>query len=162
MLKKLNATKKGLFTGLFMIAITLVLYYSKLPFDSPFQYIVYLAYAFGIVWTLYDFNRTGEHSGKFKEYFSQGFKCFIVVTLLMVLFTAIFNWMHPEFKAEMAKAYGDELRKKGNTTPVEIEAGIKKMKDFYIIMLLSGAIFGYLLIGAVVTLVTALMFTRRK
>lgn len=162
MLKNLNATKKGLLTGLFMIAMTLVLFYSKLPFDSPFQYIVYLAYAFGIVWTLYDFNRSGNHSGKFGEFFSQGFRCFIVVTLLMVLFTAAFNWFHPEFKTEMANAYRDELVKKGNTTAPEIEAGVKKMKDFYIVMLLSGAIFGYLLIGAVVTLVTTLMFTRRK
>jgi len=52
--------------------------------------------------------------------------------------------------------------KKGNTTPAEIESQVKKMKDFYIVMLLSGAIFGYLLIGAVVTLVTSLMYTRRK
>jgi len=162
MLKNLNATKKGLITGVLMIALTLVFYYSKLPFDSPYQYVIYLAYAFGIVWTLYEFNRKGEHEGKFGQYFSQGFKCFIVVTLMMVLFTVAFNWMHPEFKAEMATAYQNELVKKGNTTPAEIESQVKKMKDFYIVMLLSGAIFGYLLIGAVVTLVTSLMYTRKK
>lgn len=162
MLQNLSATKKGLLTGLLMIALTLLFYYSKLPVDSPFQYLVYIVYAFGIVWTLYDFSKNGEHTGKFGEFFSQGFKCFIVVTLLMVLFTAGFNWLHPEFKEEMAKAYGEDLLKKGNSTPIEIAANIKKMKDFYIVMLVSGAIFGYLIIGAVVTLVTTLMYTRRK
>jgi len=162
MLQNLSATKKGLLTGLLMIALTLLFYYSKLPVDSPFQYLVYIVYAFGIVWTLYDFSKNGEHSGKFGEFFSQGFKCFVVVALLMVVFTAVFNWLHPEFKEAMAKAYGEDLLKKGNSTPIEIAANIKKMKDFYIVMLVSGAIFGYLIIGAVVTLVTTLMYTRRK
>lgn len=161
-MKNITATKKGLFTGLMMIALSLLFYYAKLPFDSPFQYIVYLAYAFGIVWTLYDFNKSGEHQGKFGEFFLQGFKCFIVVTLLMVLFTAVFNMMHPEFKEEMAQAYKEDLIKKGNTTPAELETIVKKAKDFYIVMLISGAIFGYLIIGAVVTLVSTLMYTRRK
>jgi uncharacterized membrane protein YedE/YeeE len=145
-----------------MIALTLLFFYSKLSFDSPFQYVVYIAYAFGIVWTLYDFSKNGEHSGKFGEFFLQGFRCFIVVTLLMVLFTAAFNMLHPEFKEQMAIAYKEELVKKGNTTAPEIESNIKKMKDFYIVMLISGAIFGYLIIGAVVTLATTLMYTRRK
>lgn len=162
MLRNLSATKKGLITGLLMIALSLLFYYSKLPFDSPFQFVVYVAYAFGIVWTLFDFSKNGTHSGKFGEFFLQGFKCFVVVTLLMVLFTAGFNLLHPEFKDQMAVAYKAELLKKGNATPVEIESNVKKMKDFYVIMLVSGAIFGYLIIGSVVTLVTTFMYTRRK
>ncbi len=162
MLKNLNATKKGLITGLLMIGISLLIFYAKLPFDSPLQYLIYIIFAAGIVWTLLDFSRSGKHSNKFGEYFSQGFKCFIVVTLLMVIFTFVFNKMHPEFKEQMAQAYRAEMVGKGNSTPAEMDRNIEKMKDFYIVMLVSSAIFGYLIIGAVVTASVSFLLKRRN
>ena len=94
----LDATKKGLLTGLIMIGLSLLFYYTKQPFDSPLQYLIYVIYAAGIVWTIYEFSKTEENLNKFGAFFLQGFKCFIVITLLMVVFTFVFNKMHPEFK----------------------------------------------------------------
>jgi hypothetical protein len=162
MLKKLDATKKGLITGLIMIGLSLAIFYTGQPFDSPLQYIIYIVYAAGIIWTSYDFSRSAENTNKFGAFFLQGFKCFIVITLLMIIFTIVFNKMHPEFKEDMAKAYNEELVKKGNSTPAEITDKIAKMKDYYLTMLISGAIFGYLLIGAVITASTSLLFLKRK
>ena len=162
MLKNLNATKKGLITGLLMVGLSLLIYYAKLAFDSPVQYVIYFVYAAGIVWTLITFSGSGNHSNKFGEFFLQGFKCFVVVTLVMVVFTFIFNKLHPEFKDEMAAAYKTEMISKGNTTPAEIETNIAKAKDFYIVMLISSAIFGYLIIGAVVTATVSLLVRKRN
>ncbi len=80
----------------------------------------------------------------------------------MVAFTFIFNRLHPEFKDEMAKAYSEDLAKKGNSTPAEMAGNVEKMKQYYLTMLISGAIFGYLLIGAAITAVTSLFFIKRK
>lgn len=158
----LNATKKGLLTGLIMIGLSLLLYYTKQPFDSPTQYLIYIAYAGGIVWTIYAFSKTEENNNKFGTFFLQGFKCFIVITLLMVVFTYVFNKMHPEFKDEMVKAYREEMVSKGNTTPDEMLKNIEKAKEYYLTMLLSGAIFGYLLAGAAITAVTSFLFLKRN
>ena len=162
MLRNLNATRKGLITALLMTGLSFLLYYAKLSFDSPFQYIIYIVYAAGIVWTLLDFSRSGEHSNKFGSFFLQGFKCFIVVTLVMVVFTFIFNKMHPEFKDGMVDAYRADMISKGNTTPAEMETNISKAKDYYLIMLISGAIFGYLLIGATVSAIVSLLVRKRN
>lgn len=162
MLKKLDATKKGIIAGLIMIGLSLVIFYSGQPFDSPLQFVIYIVYAAGIIWTIYGFSRSAENTNKFAAFFLQGFKCFIVITLLMIIFTFVFNKMHPEFKEDMAKAYHAELVKKGNSTPAEIADKIVKMKDYYLTMLISGAIFGYLLIGAVITASTSLLFLKRK
>ena len=54
------------------------------------------------------------------------------------------------------------MLKKGNKTAAEMETNLKKAKDYYLTMLLSGAIFGYLLIGSTFTLVTSLFFTKRN
>jgi hypothetical protein len=162
MLQNLNATKKGLITGVIMISLSLLFFYSGQSFDSPLQYLIYAVYAAGIVWSVYSFSKTAEDKDKFGAYFSQGFKCFIVVSLLMVIFTFVFNKMHPEFKEQMGIAYKDELVKKGNSTPAEIESGVEKMKGYYLTMLISGAIFGYLLIGAAITAVSSFLFMKRK
>ena len=145
-----------------MIGISLGIFYSGQPFDSPLQYLIYIVYAGGIVWTIYEFSKSEGNTNKFGAFFLQAFKCFIVITLLMVVFTFVFNKLHPEFKEDMVKAYTDELVKKGNSTPAEILKNIESAKDYYLTMLISGAIFGYLMIGAVITAATSLMFIKRK
>lgn len=145
-----------------MISLSLLFFYTGQPFESPVQYLIYVLYAAGIVWSLYDFSGSAENTNTFGAYFLQGFKCFIVVTLLMVIFTFVFNKMHPEFKDQMGVAYTDELTKKGNSTPAEIKSNVEKMKGYYLTMLISGAIFGYLLIGAVITSLSSFLFLRRK
>ena len=162
MLKDLNATKKGLITGLLMIVLSLVFYYSGQPFDSPTQYLIYIIYAAGIIWTVYDYSKSVGNTNKFSAFFLQAFKCFIVITLLMVVFTFVFNKLHPEFKEEMVKAYNEDMTKKGNTTPAEMLKNIERAKDYYLTMLISGAIFGYLLIGAVISIAASLLFMKRK
>lgn len=162
MLKNLNATKKGLITGVLMIGLSLIFFYSKQANDNPYQYIIYFVYTLGVVWTLFDFAKKGEHRNKFGEFFLQGFKCYIVVTLLMVVFTLAFNKLHPEFRDQMAEVYRKDLIAKKDKTLVEIETIVKQTKDYYIVMLISGAIFVYLIIGTVVTLVTTFTLRSRK
>ncbi|MEZ5028334.1 MAG: DUF4199 domain-containing protein [Ferruginibacter sp.] len=161
-MKNINATNKGLLTGIIMIALSLIFYYTGQPFESPLQYVIYIVYAAGIVWTIFDYSKSGKNSNKFGDFFLQAFKCFIVVALLMVVFTFVFNKLHPEFRDEMAKAYGDELIKKGNSTPAEVQANIDKMKQYYLTMLISSAIFGYLLTGAAISAVASLFFIKKK
>jgi Protein of unknown function (DUF4199) len=162
MLNKLSATYKGLITALLMIGLSLAIYYSGLKPDSQLQYLIYLLYAAGITWSIYSFSRSADNPNKFGAYFQQGFKCFIVVTLFMVLFTYAFNKMHPEFREEMAKAVQKEMEAKGNSTPAEIASNVAKMKEYYLTMLISGAIFAYLLMGAVIAAVASLLFTKRN
>lgn len=162
MLQNLNATRKGLFTGALMIALSLLFYYTGQPVESPLQYIIYLVYTAGIVWTIYSYSKSEAYTNKFGDSFLQGFKCFIVVSLMMVMFTIIFNKLHPEFKDQMAKAYSEDMIKKGNSTPAEIAANVEKMKQYYLTMLISGAIFGYLLFGAAVSALMSFVFLKRK
>lgn len=161
---QLNLTPavKGLLTGTLMIGIALASFYGGLPADSPLQYLIYLAYALGITWTIRSFRHTEKFTGAFWDNFNQGFRCFIVVTLMMVAFTALFSKMHPEFAEETAKMYKDQLIKEAKSkTPVEIDAAVTSYKNGYTTMLVYSSIFGYLIIGAAVTAVLS-AFTRRK
>lgn len=150
-----NATYKGLITGLIMLAISLAIFYYRKSFENGLQYITYAVYVAGIVWAMVTYSNMAHAIRSFRNYFSQGFKCFIVVTLVMVSFTYIFIKSDPSMKEEMAKNYRIGLEKQGNLTPAEMDKNVENAKEYYITMLTSAAIFGYLVIGALVTAVTA-------
>lgn len=153
---------KGLITAAIMIAIALITYYSGMPASSPFQFLVYAVYAIGVVWTIVAYSKTSLFTGKFGDTFNQGFRCFIVVILMMVLFTAVFSATHPEFAEESSKYYREELLKDKSKLPPDVDAAVAKFKKNYTLTLVYGSIIGYLFIGAVVTAVTSLLITRRK
>ena len=162
MTEKITPAIKGLITGLLMILTYAVIFYTQDPSNYRFQYLSYVIYAAGVVWTLWAHSLSPLFTGKFGNLFNQGFRCFIVVTLLMVLYIGIFNSLHPEFKEEMAKAYKEQLVKAANNTPTEIEQEITTFKKQYAVRLVSGSIFGYLIIGAGLTAIVSLLFIRRQ
>jgi ABC-type Na+ efflux pump permease subunit len=70
--------------------------------------------------------------------------------------------MNPGMKEQMATTYRADLEAKGNYTVAEINTMVQKAKDYFAIMLTSMAIFGYLIIGSMVTLLTTLFFLKKK
>ncbi len=160
---QLTPALKGLLTGLLMIGIALASFYGRLPGDSPLQYLIYLAYTAGVTWTVLAYKRSDSYSGKFWDAFNQGFRCFIIVTLLMVLFTVVFSKMHPEFVTTQTAMYKEQLIKESTSkTPAEIEDAVSRYKNGYTTMLVYSSIFGYLIFGAAVTTVLSAFTTRRS
>lgn len=161
-MRKLNATTQGLITGLAMIAGSMLIYRLQGNFDNNLQYIVYAMYIAGIIWAITHFKKHSSQKKNFKNYFSQGFKCFIVVTLLMVGFTWIFMVLNPGMEEEMAVNYRADLEAKKNYTAAEIDSMVAKASEYFTPMLISMAIFGYLIIGALVTVVASLVISKRE
>lgn len=160
---KITPLIKGTITGIMMVIMTLVLYYSKIPIESNLHYAVYILYAAGIAWALISYSRSASYTGKFGDIFGQGFRCFIVITLIMVAFTAIFSMQHPEFAEKAANYYKEDLIKEKNKTPAEIEKLVADAKKQYTTSLVSLTIFGYLITGAIITAAgSALLLMRRK
>ncbi len=152
---------KGLITAVLMIATFLVVFNTNKE-SGGLQYIVYGFYGLGITWTLLSYRRSASFTGKFADLFSQGFRCFIVVTLSIALFYWIFNSMHPEFAEESAASFKERLMQSKDKMPPDIESEVATFKKQYTLKLVSGAIFGYLIIGVGVTGAGAALLSRRK
>lgn len=162
---KLSPSIKGLITSALMIAVFLGVYYSGKNAENRIQYLVYVIYALGIYWTVVSWRQSESFTGNFGDAFSQGFRCFIVVTLAIAIFYGIFNYLHPEFAEESAKALRSNLEESVNRNeimPKDIEPQVAAFKKQYTLRLISKAIFGYLIIGAAVTAVLSGILTRRK
>lgn len=163
-MKKVSPLIKGLITAAAMIIVASVLYYSSASANTGLQNIAYVIFAGGIFWTLYDYSRSAEYAGKFGDIFLQGFRCFIIVALVMVVYLGIFLKMHPEIAEVSAKAYREYLmEKEKNRTPKEIDELVAKGKSNFTMTMVSGAIFQYLLLGSIFTAAGAgLLIIRRK
>ncbi len=162
---KISPAIKGIITALLMIGVILMIYNQGKNADTRLQYLVYAIYAIGIVWTLVAFRQTAAFTGSFGNLFGQGFRCFIVVTLFMALFYGIFNYTHPEFAEESAKFYREQLElavAKNERLPTDIDPEVATFKKQYTLKLVSGAIFGYLIIGVAVTAAISAFLMRRK
>jgi vacuolar-type H+-ATPase subunit I/STV1 len=162
-MKKLTPLVKGLITAPIMLGLTLFIFYSKQTDNSLLNYLIIVVFAAGIVWTLYDYRRSVNPDAKFGELFGQGFRCFIVVTLIMVTFTGIFSAAHPEFAEKDAESYREYLKKEDkDKTPDEQEKMVENYKKHYTTQLVSTAIFGYLVIGSLITAVGSVILLLRK
>lgn len=154
-MKKFTPLAKGLFTAIAMILFSLCIYYFKLGRYRGIENFMYVLYAAGIIWTLIEHSKMAQFTGKFQELFSQGFRCFIIVTLIMIIFTALFSMTHPEMAEERAVIYKEYLIKEKKRQPAEIEKDVAAYKKHYTTQLVSTSIFGYLIIGAIFTLAGA-------
>lgn len=154
---------KGLITAALMVVVFLLVYRSDKDGSSYLQYFVYGIYGAGIIWTLLGYRQSDSYTGKFADSFQQGFKCFVVVTLGMALFYGLFNYLHPEFAEQTAVAYKEQLVKEStDKTPMEIDEAVATFKKQYTLKLVSGAIFGYLIIGALITGAGSVLINLKK
>ncbi len=159
-MKILTPTVKGIITGLLMIAVSITVYYFEAlneKFLAPLSYLIYIA---GIVWTLVAFSNQ-EVLKSLKTYFSQGFKCFIMVTFLMVIYNIIFIKLSPSIIEENAQQTREELIKLGTKTQSEIDTIVLQSKEYYTTIVTSVAIFWYLAIGSITTLVASFILLNK-
>ena len=159
----LNATRKGIITGTSMIVLGLLLISQKVSNTSGLQYLVFLLYGAGIVWAIYPVAQKGTLA--FKGLFNQGFRCFIIVALMMAVYTFVFfQFNKAQIDTAIETARQERLRTAKDRTPAEIEQEAKTTRKFYVPIMVSQTIFQYLLVGVVISTVTAgtLSLSRKK
>ncbi|MBS1755672.1 MAG: DUF4199 domain-containing protein [Bacteroidetes bacterium] len=155
-MKNINATKKGVLAALVMIILSLVFFYVlKYPVSGNNQIVILLVYVAAVIWSLLSFKSADSDTLKFKDYFSEGFKTFVVITLLMVIFTYVFYKFNPQILEDGIKLNNELLQKQGDHTPAEIEANSKKLRDIFLPMMTAINTLKYLIIGALVAAIGA-------
>ena len=155
---KLTATYKGLITGAVMIAVSLFLFYGmKLDHDDPSQLAVIGIYITGVVWSLVSLHRSSAGALTFKNYFSEGFKAFIVMTLMMVLFKGFFYYFNPQILEGIIAENEKIVLKEGNYTLAEVKNNSEQLRKIFMPMTLSLTTVTYLVFGAVTAVITGLV-----
>lgn len=146
-------------TAFLMMAISWLGFLNDIPNPTTAQLLVYGFYALS-TWFLLFFNRS--ESQAFKDFFQVGFRHFILVTLLMALFSYIFIQLHPDLIEDSAKQLRLAIQASNNRTPAEIERDVKLFIEGYPTAMVSRTIFGYLVVGSLVTVISSFLLTLQK
>ena len=162
-MKKLSATYIGLIIAALMILASIILFYGfgRAPKD-PAHLIVMGIYVVGICWSLLSLNPVEGEPLKFKQYFSQGFKTFIIVTLLMVIFTAIFYKLNPQIIDAFISENEALVAQGRDKTPAEIKANSDSLRSIFMPMTISLTTVVYLGLGALTSLVCGMILSNRQ
>jgi hypothetical protein len=162
-MKQTSPTQKGLITGALMILASLFsLYVLKNPVESYFQFIVYTLFCAGVLWSLLSYSIMAGDKKSFSNYFATGFKTFVVISLLMAVFAYIYFSFHVEFRDNKIAENSRMLLQQGNHLPKEIEENAEQLKKMFMPMMISAAIFRYLIIGALVTVIAAGLLSQKN
>lgn len=162
-MKYIIPRNKGLIIVAVMIILSVALFYGvKLDPSGRSQFAVLGVYVLGIAWTLIDFKRTSATDKSFKEYFATGFKAFIVITLLMVIYTFIFYKLNLQIREEGIAINNKLLLEEGNHTPAEIEKNAEQLRSIFIPMMVGINMFKYLITGALVTVIGAGFLSQKR
>ena len=145
--------------ALLMMAISWLGFLNYIPNPTTTQLSVYGLYALS-TWYLLFFNR--KESQAFKDFFQIGFRHFILVTLLMALFSYLFIQLHPNLVEDSAIQLRTTLQNTNNRTPAEIERDVKLFIEGYPSAMVSRTIFGYLVVGSLVTAISSFLLTLQK
>ena len=149
-----STTVKGFIIGLIMIAVSLTASFSGIEASGAFQWVIYCIFFAGIIVSIYQFGKQVNHNSTFGNYFAHGFKTSAMVTILMIAFLVIFMTVFPEFKEKAMEEAKKSMRSK-NLSQEQIEKALDLTKKFFMVFLIGGALLGYLLFGAIASLIGA-------
>lgn len=150
-MKYISPKQKGLITGGFMLLLSAITYYFTRSFDNSIIVVAYFVYAAGIVWTLVAFHNKKDEEKTFKNYFQQGFRCYIIVTLIMVCATWLFIKFNVPLQNEMIDFQRQQLKLSNNYTDPDIESKLASYKKLLLPGYTIGTILSYLGIGTLIT-----------
>lgn len=162
-MKNISAKYIGLLTGGLMVAVSLIMFYQfHFPDTGVIKYVCYSIYTIGITYTLYKFKDNGTEEKEFKNYFSEGFKTFVVVVLIMSLFTFIFYKLNPQILENTLAEINKYNAQDRNKTPGEVLENSNKLRSIFMPMTVATNTIMYLIIGALVTLIGAGLLSQKK
>lgn len=146
-----------------MVAASLILFYIlHFPENGKNQYFIYGIYTIGILVGLFFFHQNNHEESNFKNYFSEGFKVFVVVTLIMAVFTFIFYKINPQILENALVEINSYNAKDADKTPAEVTANAEKLRGIFIPMMIATTTVKNLVLGALITIVAAGFLSQKK
>lgn len=162
-MKNISAKYIGLITGGLMVLISLLMFYQfHYPDTGTVKYVCFSIYTIGIVAALFNFKNKHTEVKEFKDYFSEGFKTFVVVSLMMAIFTFVFYKMNPQIFEKAIEEINKINSLDTSKTPAEVIENGNKIRSIRLPMTVAINTIMYMIIGALVSLIGAGFLSQKK
>ncbi len=159
--QKKNLTfKYGLPTSIAMIIAAFVTLLSKSEENTIVNYIPIILLFTGIFISAIMYRKLNSGKADVGELFGNGFKMTALITIIMVLWTAVAFKIFPDAKERAIQA-GMRSMVEQKYTEKELTDGVQIMRDNFTIYNIFGVLFTYIIAGALCSFMAAI-FVRRK
>lgn len=149
-----SPTTKGFLLGLILIIIALATYFSGVDMTGGVQWVGYIIFFIGIIFCIAQYGKQINHHSTFGNYFAHGFKTSAIVTIIMVIYVVVFILLFPEFKDKAMEEARKNMNSK-NLSEEQMDKAIEISRKFFMTFLIAGTLIGYLILGAVASLIGA-------
>jgi hypothetical protein len=150
-----TSSTKGIIISLILIVIALATYFLDLDASSGIQYVSYVIFIAGIIWSVNIYGKQINHNSTFGNYFAHGFKVAALVTAIMIIYVVIFVNLFPDMKEKAMEAARKNMEAKGKMTPDQITQALTFTKKFFMVFAIGATLLGYLIFGALASLIGA-------
>lgn len=153
--KPISHIVAGLIIAAILVVYSILIQFLDLSQNQAMGWISYVILLGGLILFVNLYGKAKDHQVTFGNLFSYGFKATAIVTLIMVLFIIIFFMAFPEFKDKIVEAAREGMEKQGKMTDDQIDQGLAMFERNFILFSAGGALFMYLILGAIGSLIGA-------
>ena len=146
--------KYGLYTGIAIIVVGLILHIANLSFEQWAQWVMYIPFAIGLFLNAQAFAKANNHQVTYGNVFGSCFKASAVITLIVLAWGLLSIFIFPEMKEKGMEITQERMAEQGMSDE-QIEQGLEMSKKFFIPFMMGGIVFGYMLMGVVLSLIAA-------
>lgn len=145
----------GLTIAAILVVYSILLNYMDLSQNQSMGWLSYIILVGGLILFINLYGKAKNHQVTFGNLFSYGFKATAIITLIMIAFIIIFFLAFPEFKDKIVDAAREGMEKQGKMTDDQIDQGLEMFEKNFILFSAGGALFMYLILGAIGSLIGA-------
>ena len=150
-----SSTTKGIVIALILIVLALISFFMDMQPNSYLQYLSYVVFIVGIIWSVTLYGKQIDHNSTFGNYFAHGFKVAAVITAIMVIYVIIIINVSPDMKEKAMDAARKKMESKGNLSPDQMNQAIDITKRFFNVLVIGSTLIGYLIFGAIASVIGA-------
>jgi|KBSSwiStaDraftv2_1062776.scaffolds.fasta_scaffold116924_2 hypothetical protein len=145
----------GLIIGAVLIIYSLALNFAGKGQDRTLGWIAYLLFVVGLIVFINLYGNAKNNEITFGGLFSYGFKATAIATLLIVICLVIVISIMPDFKQKILDAMRQGMEDQGKLDDDKIDQTVKMFSKNFILFVVGGALFMYLLFGVIASLIGA-------
>jgi len=145
----------GILIGAVLIIYSLALNFAGKGQDRTLGWIAYLLFVVGLIVFINLYGNAKNNEITFGGLFSYGFKATAIATLLIVICLVIVISIMPDFKQKILDAMRQGMEDQGKLDDDKIDQTVKMFSKNFILFVVGGALFMYLLFGVIASLIGA-------
>lgn len=151
----------GLIIAAVIVIYSILLNFLGLSQNQSLGWLAYLLLIGGLIFFVNQYGKANDYTLSFGQLFSYGFKATAIITLIMILFIVLFFAMFPEFKDKIMEAAREGMEKQGKMSDDQMDKAVQMFDRNFILFTGGGALFMYLLLGAIGSLLGAATTKKR-